>query len=91
MRQLLVDYLNHPNDGNKLGFFLREWFQKTSPSRPPHEIDHITNTYLSHLQHVPAMFDSRYQNFLQWTIDKAKVELGVNLVMDKEGKIIKHY
>jgi hypothetical protein len=91
MRQLLVDYLNNPNDGNKFALFLVEWFHHLSPDRPMDEIHHIVNRYIAHLQATPHMFDSRYIDYFYWTLDMAKSELGVVSVLDKEEKVIKNY
>ena len=91
MKQQLIDYLNS-NNLNALAAFLRSWLKHKVPNRPEHEIDMFIRVFIEHLVHVPAMFDSRYQNAISHLLEVAKAELGLNSVMNtKTNTIIKYY
>jgi hypothetical protein len=91
MKNSLLDYLNNPSDGNKLAFFLKEWFQTQSPTRSVDEIFHITNLFIQGLIHIPHIFDSRYQDYLQYALDQAQIESNITILSNKNGTILKYY
>jgi hypothetical protein len=90
MRDLLIQYLNNPNDGNLLTQFIYVWVKDKVPSRKDNEIIDFVNLFMNYLISVPSMFDSRYKEALDSLLTQAQIELKVNHLKDKNGNILQY-
>lgn len=91
MKDQYIQYLTTRNV-NDLARFLRSWISYKMPHKTEHEIIRFIQEYITHLVHVPQMFDDRYHRALQSLLDTARVELGVNTLSytNNPEKIIKY-
>jgi len=91
LKELYIEYLK-TRDANVLARFLRHWIQFKMPALSDQRISQFIHMFITHLIHVPAMFDDRYHRALQSLLDIARVELSVNTLTytDNPDKIIKY-
>jgi hypothetical protein len=90
MRDLLIQYLNNPNDGNLLSQFIYIWVKDKTPNRKDNEIIDFVNIFMHYLISVPSMFDSRYKDALDSLLTQAQIELKVNHLKDKNGNVLQY-
>ena len=89
MKKLLIDYLNDSNNINKLHTFMLSWIKHKLPTIPDYRVNEFLQRFLNEMVMV-GPFDKRYSEELNSLLTQAKIDLEVNVLLNKDKQIVKY-
>lgn len=88
MRELLINYLQNPSDGNSLAQLIIKRAREKYPQKNDDEILQFTQVFI---QLLMMPFNDQAHQLLHEMLSIMKVEEEIQELQTKEGQIIKYY